>query len=126
MAVLKPLGHLKKLEFLFFKPPPGAKQLQGSWNYMGQNNMGQKSGRRGKSSFSHQIMFRNDTLSKQNINIIVPGGWGKTELDFGRLLGVLLGDYWGPELHGWPGPSCNSRFPVTISAHTLLWRGHQQ
>ena len=45
--------------------------LQRSQNYMGQNNMGQKSGRRGKSSFFHQIIFRKMTLSRKMMNIVV-------------------------------------------------------
>ena len=30
----------------------------------------------------------------------------------GGSRGVVLGDFWAPELHEWPGTSCNSGFSV--------------
>ena len=32
-----------------------------------------------------------------------------------KILGVVLGDFWAPELHEWPGTSCNSGFSVVVS-----------
>ena len=52
---------------------PDGSCVQGSRNYMGQNNMGQKSGRRGKPSFFHQTIFgKKKTLSMKTMNMVVP------------------------------------------------------
>ena len=39
-------------------------------------------------------------------------GWASGVLFPGDSWGVVLGDFWAPELHEWPGTSCDSGFSV--------------
>ena len=38
----------------------------------------------------------------------------------GGSRGVVLGDFWAPELHEWPGTSCNSGFSVSLSLKSVI------
>ena len=55
-------------------------------------------------SISHKKKYYHFAGSRAS-GVLFPGG----------SRGVVLGDFWAPELHKWPGTSCNSGFSVAFA-----------